>query len=50
MTYIVYLIENFCNELEQLNDMLRDWNCILENISKKKGGPQHCHKRKLKKD
>ena len=37
-----YLLEDSCNELEQLNDMPiicgGDWNLVLENIDKK-GGP-----------
>jgi hypothetical protein len=43
-----YLLEDSCNELEQLNDMPiicgGDWNLVLENIDKK-GGPLLSHKK-----
>ena len=40
----LYLLEDFCNRIEQFNDMPivcgGDWNLIIENIDKK-GGPQY---------
>ena len=40
----IYLLEDFCNRIEQFNDMPivcgGDWNLIMENIDKK-GGPQY---------
>jgi exonuclease III len=48
-----YLLEDFCNELEQLNDMPMicggDWNLALENIDKKWGSPCY-HIRKIEND
>ena len=45
----IYLLEDFCNRLEQFNDMPivcgGDWNLIIENIDKKGGSSVLTHKK-----
>ena len=46
----IYLLEDFCNRIEQFNDMPivcgGDWNPIMENIDKKWGSSVLTHKKK----
>ena len=45
----IYLLEDFCNRIEQFNDMPiacgGDWNLIMENIDKKGGSSVLTHKK-----
>jgi exonuclease III len=49
IAYVIYLLEDFGNRLEQFDDMPivcgGDWNLIMENIDKKGGSSVLTHKK-----